>query len=387
LKTIGVYLVAKPFIGGSYQYNLSIIKALSSLNEENYKIRAFYHDESWSTILPDHFSKILTKKPSFLYRGLSKLYRLIDRTAKGLRRFDSVFNPMARLINRSDCNLVIFPSQDVMAYTTSIKSITSIHDLMHRYEGHFEEYQNGVIVERDKHYTMICKHSDGILVDSNIGKTHVIESYNIDSNKIFVLPFVPPYYLLNSKEIDICSLFNLPDKFIFYPAQFWEHKNHSILLKAIKVLKDRGVNINLVLVGSKKNNYNKVISEISEYCLEDNVKILGYVSNDEIYSLYKKAIAMTFVSLIGPTNIPPMEAMLCGCPLICSNAYAMPDQTGNAAILFDPLDVSGLATAIERIWTNESLRSELILNGLDKIKEYNQNNFNTNLENLICKLI
>jgi glycosyltransferase involved in cell wall biosynthesis len=387
LKKIGIYLASEPFFGGTYQYNLSIIRALTNLDEKKYEICAFYYDESWDTLVPDSFIRIKSQKPSFLFRVASKIYRLIDRSDGGLRRFDSVFNTSAHLINKSGCDLIIYPSQDKMAYLTSVKSLTAIHDLMHRYESHFEEYQHGEIISRDKHYRMICEYSDGILVDSAIGKTQVIESYNIDCNKVFILPFVPPNYLLESKEVDIYSKFNLPKKFIFYPAQFWEHKNHLRLIEAIEILKNKNIDVNLVLVGSQKNNYKKVVNKISEYALEDRVQILGYVSNDEIYTLYKKAIGMSFVSLIGPTNIPPMEAMLCGCPLICSNVYAMPDQTGDAALLIDPFDANAIANAIELIWFNDNLRLELKNKGLVKAKEYNQSDFNLLFENIINKLV
>lgn len=386
MKKIGIYLASEPFFGGTYQYNLSIISALGNLDKNKYAINAFYYDESWNSLLPDSFIKIKTKKPSLLLRAVSKFYRLIDRSDMGLRRFDSFFNPMACLINKSFCELVIYPSQDKMSYLTSVNSLTAIHDLMHRYESHFEEYKHGEIVARDKHYRMICQYSKGILVDSDIGKNQVLESYNIASDKVFKLPFIPPNYLLESNEVDLSSKFNLPEKFIFYPAQFWEHKNHLRLIEAIKILKDRNIDVNLVLVGSKKNNYEKVLSKISEYGIEDRVKVLGYVSNDVIYTLYKKAVGMCFVSLIGPTNIPPMEAMLCGCPLICSNVYAMPNQTGDAALLVDPFDSKAIANAIELIWLNDSLRLDLKNKGLAKTKEYNQSDFNLLFENIIHKL-
>ena len=80
----------------------------------------------------------------------------------------------------------------------------------------------------------------------------------------------------------------------------------------------------------KKNNFNAIIKLIEKYNLTSNIIILGYVSDQELLSLYKSAIAMVFPSLIGPTNIPPMESLLLGCPLIVSNAYAMPEQVVQA---------------------------------------------------------
>jgi glycosyltransferase involved in cell wall biosynthesis len=271
---------------------------------------------------------------------------------------------------------MIFPKQDYISYFTKKKSIITVHDLMHRYESKYKEYQDGEYQKREVHYTLISKKASAILVDSSIGKIHFNESYKVNDTIIHILPFVPPFYLLDSNLVDIRLKYNLPDKFIFYPAQFWEHKNHIRLLNAIKILKDNGLLVNLVLVGSKKNNYYNVLNKINELDLKDNVFILGYVPNDDIFSLYKNALAMTFVSVAGPTNIPPIESMLLGCPLICSNVYAMPEQVGNAALLINPYDVQDIAEKIKTIYIDHKLRNELIENGLKIINKYKQNEFN-----------
>jgi len=383
---IGVYLASDPFFGGTYQYNLSIIDALDNLEKKGYSICAFYYTESWESIVPNSFEKFRLSKPSLLFKICSKLYRYVDTSVEGARRFDKVFNSSANVINRSECDIIIYPSQDKMSYLTKGKSLTAIHDLMHRYESHFEEYQGSEISARDKHYKMICEYSNGILVDSKIGREHVVESYGVDRSKIFKLPFVPPSYLIESKGDEIFKKFNLPERFVFYPAQFWEHKNHLRLIEAIEILKRRGVRVNLVLVGSQKNSFQSVLDHIGIYGLEDRVKILGYVSNDEILTLYREAVAMVFVSLIGPTNIPPVEALVTGCPLICSNAYAMPEQIGDAAIFFDPLDSNQIANSIELVWKDEILREQLRNKGFEKIKEYGQNDFNILIEQIIDEI-
>ena len=110
---------------------------------------------------------------------------------------------------------------------------------------------------------------------------------------------------------------------------------------------------------------------------------MGYVSNEEMASLYKNAVAMVFASLIGPTNIPPVEAMIMGCPLVCSNAYGMPEQVGDGALLMDPKDPSDMAEKIELVWRDVQIRKTLINFGLQKIKEYSQAEFNKKLENIV----
>ena len=379
MKHIGIYLAVEQNGGGTYQYNLSVIHALRDLDKNEYKLTAFFHNQDLIKHLSGDFS-IVFKKKSIVRRFFNKLYRMIDRTPEASRRFASFFNPIINEINKSDCDIVIFPSQDQVSYQSNKKSLSTIHDLMHRYEGHFEEYQNGEYDLREKHYSLMCKYADGILVDSKVGKQQVIESYDIDEKNVFVLPFVPPFYLLDAKDIDIKSKYNLPDKYFFYPAQFWEHKNHLNLLNAVKILKDKDIEINLVLVGSKKNNYSKVTKKINELELNSNVYILGFVSNDDMASLYKNAIATTFVSLIGPTNIPPLEAMILGSPLICSNAYAMPEQVGDAALLIDPMNANDIAEKMQKIIDDDVLAKTCVQKGKKIIELYGQKEFSMKLE-------
>ncbi len=382
MKKIGVYLASEPFGGGTYQYNLSIIHALDSFDQSQYKITVFCHSEKWAEIVPKRFEKIIVARPLVL-RILGRVYKMIDRSAEGWRRFAWFFNPMIKEINKSDCEIIIYPSQDALSYQTNKKSLSTIHDLMHRYESHFEEYQNGEYDRREKHYSMMCKYATGILVDSNIGKKHVVDSYTTDESKVFVLKFVPPMYLLDAKDVDVKSKYDLPENYLFYPAQFWEHKNHINLLKALRIVLDRGVDINLVLVGSKKNNYEKVMNFITELGLDNHVFVLGYVSNDDMASLYKNAVATTFVSLIGPTNIPPMEALTLDSPLICSSAYGMPEQVGDAALLVNPKSSEDIAEKIEKLVSDKNLQEEMKSKGRQVILNYGQKEFNNILEKII----
>ncbi len=383
---VGIYLATEQNGGGTYQYNLSVICALKALDKKEYKLTAFFHSGNWNKHLSDDFT-LVGRRRSLLHKISGRLFTMVNKNPEVNRKFAPFFNPIIKKINNSNCDIVIFPSQDAVSYQTKKRSLSTIHDLMHRYESHFEEYQNGEHDRREKHYAMMCKYANGILVDSNVGKQHVVESYNVDKNKVFVLPFVPPYYLLDANVENVKVKYALPDKYFFYPAQFWEHKNHINLLNAVKILKDRNIEVNLVLVGSKKNNYDKIIKKIEELQISNCVHILGYVSNDDMASLYKNAIATTFVSLIGPTNIPPLEAMILGCPLICSNAYAMPEQVGNAALLIHPMNPNDIAEKMYQIINDEGLVEKCVQRGNEIIKLYGQNEFSVKLESYIKKCL
>jgi len=380
-KNIGLFLSTEPFAGGVYQYSLSIIEALDLLSPEKYNLHCFYFDRAWESLLSHRFERTFIER-RFINRALSYLTRRLSHSPRGWR-FAGTFSESSKAINASDCDVVIYPAQDCEAYQSKIKSIATIHDLMHRYESHFDEYQGKEYANREIHYAAICNFADLILVDSDIGKQHVSESYRVVESKVQVLPFVPPRYLLDSNLVNLRKKYSLPDRFVFYPAQFWEHKNHINLLKAIKLLVNDGIEIHLVLVGAKKNNYLATIELIEQLGISEHISVLGYVSNDEMYSLYKSAVAMIFVSLIGPTNIPPMEALLLGCPLVCSNAYAMPEQVGSAALLVNPKDPVDIAEKIGVVWNDAEVRSNLSKLCQQQSEKYGHGEF----AQLLCRYI
>jgi glycosyltransferase involved in cell wall biosynthesis len=90
-----------------------------------------------------------------------------------------------------------------------------------------------------------------------------------------------------------------------------------------------------------------------------------------------------FPSLIGPTNIPPLEAMVLGTPVVCSNLFSMPEQVGDAGLLFDPFNVEDMAEKIYQIWTDEDLRQNLIRKGYERIRNMTIENYAKQWENII----
>lgn len=385
-KSIGLFLTRTPQQGGAFQYSLSIIKGLASFNSEKYKIKAFYQCEEWGKYIPDSFERIYYKRP-LVNQAFSWIYKRLDTSRNGYKRFPILCNPIIKKMNKSDCDIIVFADQDPESYQTKKKSLVPIHDLMHRYESHYDEYKGKVFNQRENHYFNICKYATGILVDSEVGKKQVVKSYNRNEDSIYVLKFVPPFYLLEYELTDVIEKYKLPENYLFYPAQFWQHKNHENLLKAVSILKNRGENVFLVLSGSKKNYYDNIVQLINSLDLNDNVKILGYVPNEDMCSLYRNAFALVFVSLIGPTNIPPLEAMLLGCPVICSNKYAMPEQIGDAGLLIDPNDPEDIAKKIQRLLKDPRQCETFVRKGFEKVKEWNQEKFNERLQEIILKVM
>ena len=383
MKKIGIYLSVGPHAGGSYQYCLSIIEALNQIKNSEIKFVSFILDLKWKKILSKEFEVIKLERNTFSERIVS-LIRKINLPIGFHKMICKLLSKKIRIMNNSNCSYIIFPSQEDESGNIQLNSITTIHDLMHRYEGRFKEYTNSEYKKRELSFKRISKYSSKIIVDSPTGKKHVMESYNCKSKKISVLPFTTPKYLENSKIVDIYKKYKIPKKkFIFYPAQFWEHKNHINLIKAFNIIKKKGANINLVLVGKEKNNLENVKQKIEKYNLKNDVFILGYINQSDIFTFYKKAAMMCFASSAGPTNIPPLEAMSLGCPLVCSNAYGMKRQVGNGGLTFNPNSPTDIANKIYKCLKSKKLNKIVIKNALKQYSKFNNNSFKTNLKKII----
>jgi glycosyltransferase involved in cell wall biosynthesis len=170
--------------------------------------------------------------------------------------------------------------------------------------------------------------------------------------------------------------YNLPSTYFFYPAQFWPHKNHFALLKALKILDEKyHIDVALVLTGSDKGNAGYVASLIKELGLRNKVHILGFIPQVDLACLYQFALALVFPSYFGPDNLPPLEAFALGCPVIASDVPGASEQLGEAALLVKPNDINHIALAMKRVYEDADLRHELAQKGLARGKAWTTDDY------------
>jgi len=228
----------------------------------------------------------------------------------------------------------------------------------------------------------------GIFVDSLLGKHHVIDSYGSAPGRIFVLPYVAPEYIQAKKCPDgFNERYSLPKKYIYYPAQFWKHKNHKGLIRAVALLKDKFPDLNLVLSGSPKNGYQETRKTVRESKLTARIHFLGYVPEADMPELYRRARALIMPTFFGPTNIPPLEAAATGCPMAISEIYGMREQMGDAALYFNPSSIQKIASCIERLWDDDALCKELARRGMARSMQWTQSHLNRSFINIIESIL
>jgi len=147
-----------------------------------------------------------------------------------------------------------------------------------------------------------------IVVDSEVTKSKLINYYGIESSKIHSLPFAP--------NIGEESVQGERESFALYPAHYWSHKNHTLLFEAIaQLLSENKKPRQLKLTGLDRGNLKFLIEKTEELGINRYVEFLGFIPQSELHRLYQRAAIVVMPSLLGPTNLPPLESLLNGCPV------------------------------------------------------------------------
>jgi len=272
-----------------------------------------------------------------------------------------------------------------------INYITTVWDLCHRDDPEFPEVRWGRQIEaREKNYWALLPRAAAIFVDSELGKKNVVHRYGIDEERVHVMPFQAAVATRESipsdfrSSIDVREKYNLDVPYVFYPAQFWAHKNHVYLLEGLRVLEERhGIRVGAIFSGGDKGNLSYVQSYVQKIKLEDRVRFVGFVDDEEIPELYRKSIALVMPSYFGPTNLPPLEAFELGIPVLYSDKAGLRDQVENAALLMDLNDPGSLADHLKNLIDDSQLRMWLVEAGKARLRYFDSLDRMSVLKNVI----
>ena len=253
-------------------------------------------------------------------------------------------------------------------------SVLTFWDMQHEFFPAF--FSRTELLKRQRLYRASAERATRIIVSAAFTKECLINRYGIDHEKIEVIytGYGSEYRPVDDAGLlaEIREKYALDRPFLFYPAATWPHKNHLRLLEAVRLLRDRyRFDGALVLTGIAMQAHAGIMEEISRLGLADQVKILGYLPSSDLPFLYNCARLMVFPSLFEGFGIPLVEAMACGCPVVCAHAASLPEVVGAAGILFDPLDHDSIAEAIWSVWNDEGRLARMRESGLERVKLFN----------------
>ena len=347
-----------PNRGGGFSYADRLIKAMDSyaftgdfeicfisLAEE--KPANLQHKYHYVGLIP----RILKKTP-FVGRWLQELDKRVLFRYWGYTRLNK--------------NSIAFVYYLTPGSIPSLKSsfVTCHWDIGHCSTYPFPEIESG-FNGRYQYYNIRILQSMLVFVESEAGKQELLKYTPLGEHKIRVVPIfgggLVDLTIDEGSSKCILNKWNLEvNGYFLYPAQYWAHKNHIGLLNGFSRYMEKYSNFKLVLCGSDKGNKKYVCETIHRLGLDNNVVVCGFVSDEELAVLYRNAFALVMASYFGPTNMPPIEAMDFGIPVVCSDVEGHREILGDAGVFFDPKDYDSISEGLIEITEKREKYAQLI---------------------------
>lgn len=263
--------------------------------------------------------------------------------------------------------------------------VVTIHDLIPML---LPLYRGSLLVRA---YTQLvargARRANAIIADSECSKRDIVQRLSIDPARVHVIHLASDerYQPADATQIDVVRRkYSLPAKFLLYLGGYDQRKNVRVIIQAFARLRDlHAQGFRLVLGGVILGRDSEFFPDPRRLAREANlpddaIQYVGWVDEDDKPALYASATAFAFASLYEGFGLPPLEAMACGTPVICSNASSLPEVVGDpstssgqvAGMLIAPDDVGAWAEAIRAVLTDDARRSEMRERGIAQAKNF-----------------
>ncbi len=331
-----VSLNEKQWTAGTIYYQ-NLLMALKSLNENPIKISIIATRESIGYV-NETFRKytddiILIEIPS-PSRLLSRQWKKLSQY---LRVKDDSANILSKRLQENDVDVVF--SRKSYGHNFAFPLMTWIPDFQHLHLP--EMFDKAELIKRTKFYSNISQQSDVIILSSKSTLTDFVNFKPEVQNKGRVVSFLAqiPQGVYEQDPVWVCDYYHLPNKFFYLPNQFWKHKNHKIILNALKILHDQFPDIVVVCSGNLNDYRNpsyfeELLYEIAVNDLRNQMIILGVIPRDHVYSLIRQSIALLQPSMFEGWSTSVEEAKSLGKKIILSDIPVHHEQVKDG-VFFD----------------------------------------------------
>ncbi|HOV32699.1 MAG TPA: glycosyltransferase family 1 protein [Candidatus Hydrogenedens sp.] len=269
---------------------------------------------------------------------------------------------LKKLVNQCQPDLIHYPASYGYKVGT-IPHITTVHDLAFLenpdwFPPHYRWFY------KKKVYDSV-QFSKRIITDSNFSAQQLQKHYKISPQQIDViyLGVSEQFKPSEQKQINIIrNKYKLPNKYILYVGTFEPRKNIPNLIAAWSGIANK-IEHDLVLVGRKGWNTDKIEESIQKSNYKDRIHRLGYINNEDLPVIIGSADLFAYISLYEGFGLPPLEAMRCQVPVIASNSGSMLEILGNNAMLVNPEDIQEISEGLYTFCVNTELREKFAYKG------------------------
>lgn len=354
MKKVGINLLwmVPGVVGGSETY---LARLLSGLAER-----------------PSRFDYTLFALPQFkeAHPALAQTFKIAYAPVRGGMKSFRVAGESTWLL--AQCRIrkidLVHHAGGIVPLVRTNRPVMTIHDLQYL---DYPEYLKKIkLTYLKKMVPRSAEHSRLIMTPSEFTRRQVIERLNIDPSIVTVVPHGISPREGKEPAREVREHYELAHDFFVYPAITYPHKNHLVLIKAFARLLKVHPETMLVLTGAKGSMEVRIFKEVQELGIEKNVKRLGHVPMADLDALYHDAIALTFPSRFEGFGAPVLEAMSRSCPVIASDATALPEVVGEAGMLVSPDNTEEWCQAMSDLIENPEERARLAKAGLERSKDF-----------------
>jgi glycosyltransferase involved in cell wall biosynthesis len=354
-------------VGGIENYTLGLIESLKQRGSPASELILLTRPENqqlFSRFVDNTTRTVLLERPTFRGQAVTNWAQLLaEYPQDGQATLNRYQNQKTQTLRQYRVELLHCPGNTINPLDLSLPIVLNLHDLQHR---HFPEYFTAdELANRDTWWVASARRADALIAASNFVRGDLQHQLDLNREKIFVTPDPLEsvfFRLPGEQELEALRVrLDLPRTFFFYPAAAWPHKNHQRLILAFLDARIRGAQ--LVLTGGEQLS-------LVHWASHPAIRLLGRVETDELIGLYHLATAMIFPSQHESWSIPIMEAMACGCPVASSNVTSLPEQVGDAGLLFDPENQMQITEAMQRLAGDAALRQTLSQRGKTRVRQW-----------------
>lgn len=326
--------------------------------------------------------------PANRHRGIGKYTEILFNTLSNYDKQDYYYEieDVSRLKDNTD--ILIIPDFSFFRFSLPLNSrakhtIVVIHDIVpFLYPSHFPSGIRGNMIWQLQ--KILLENSiDWIITDSNTSKNDIVRFLPKVKDKISVIyPIVSDNFKILSDNRILSKTrqkYNLPKQFVLYVGDANWNKNLVNLIKSAKTEKYELVIAGKVFTDSSVDllhPWNKSLKEVKALAKGvDNIHFLGYVSDRNLVCLYNLASVYVQPSLYEGFGLPVLEALLTGCPVVCSDIGSLREIGSDCVLYFHPNNIDDLTQKINLLTQNEKLRIRNSQKGLHQAKKFTIDQF------------
>jgi glycosyltransferase involved in cell wall biosynthesis len=376
MKVAAVFWGHEPAEGGKYAFGGSLFQALREAEADS-RHEFIYYVAAAGGELPSGVFRIPYTRPERYRRAaIYRLRDLLDRPSMHRGSFRTWFE---RSVAEQDVDVVWFASN----YTEECDRpfVMTIFDVEHVRQPWFPEVSaEGEWERRHRYYSRYLPKATRIIVPNEAGRDQIVHHFKANPERVICLPHPTPSFAREAAQRERLprarvERLGVRQRYLFYPAQFWAHKNHAALFDTLAELaRDGDEPFELALVGSDKGQLEHVRHLARESGVGDRIHFLGFVDMEDLVALYQHAHALVYLSFFGPENLPPLEAFALGCPVVATDVAGAREQLGDAALLVPPMEPARIAKAVRQL-EDATLREQLIERGRDRAEASSAESF------------